>query len=337
MFYRDDKLSLVNKIKHKLHWKSKDLLFNTGLSSPGMNKASGSRILVYHNVTMQGNRDLNSRFISALEFEKQLVEMKKHWQIVPLKKIVTGETEPGKFSVALTFDDGLANNLHTILPLLEKYEVPAAFFVTSAPATGAAILWPDLVDLVSFYFHEPLTIKGEKFISKNKRYYSANSHVSLNEACIKKGSDFIREMINAFPPEAMKFKNDERLTHYWKLMNPGEIKKLAASPLVTIGSHGQTHCSLTHVTAEEAGSELKDSKQWLGSLVQKEVDLFAYPFGHYNDELVRLAASCGYTQHLLVDYTSAEDKTKKHLHARMGNNPYISWKSQLHAYAKGKY
>lgn len=37
----------------------------------------------------------------------------------------------GESGVLLTFDDGYANNVTNVLPLLEEYEVPAVFFVTT--------------------------------------------------------------------------------------------------------------------------------------------------------------------------------------------------------------
>jgi peptidoglycan/xylan/chitin deacetylase (PgdA/CDA1 family) len=120
-------------------------------------------------------------------------------------------------------------------------------------------------------------------------------------------------------------------------MNTEETRKISNSPLVTIGSHGRSHCSLPHVTIEQAKDEMIHSKRWLEEITQKEVSFFAWPFGHYNSELVNLASGCGYSHQLLIDYLSDEDKRDERLKRRLGNNPFISYQSQLHAFIIGKY
>lgn len=329
-------MRLTDKIKHRLYWKSRDLAFASGIASP-VKKQQGTCIGVYHNVTPRGNSNYNSRFLSEAEFEKQLVLLKKNCRVLSLKQLMNGGYGKTEFCIALTFDDGLANNLYSVLPLLEKHEIPATFFVTSAPENGTGILWPDFLDLASFAFSGDLRIGSQKFVKKGRRYYSASNGKSLSQICIEQGPEFCSEMIEAFPAIAADFKKENENEACWRLLNREEIARLAASPFVTIGSHGQTHSSLVHLSPAQAEAELKHSKQWLEAVVSYEIDTFAYPFGHYNKELIEIAKRCGYRHQLIVDYNTPADEKLPGIYKRVGNNYKLSAASQLHAFNRGKY
>ena len=58
-----------------------------------------------------------------------------------------------------------------------------------------------------------------------------------------------------------------------------QLKEMAANPLVTIGSHGCTHRHLSKLADDEARREIFKSKKILESIIKREVDLIAYPFG----------------------------------------------------------
>jgi peptidoglycan/xylan/chitin deacetylase (PgdA/CDA1 family) len=98
-------------------------IFGTGLK----NRAS---ILMYHSV---GN---NGAFFTVTpgNFERQLAEIKKR----KLKTIKLGELvdllkkkEDISNTVCITFDDGYRDNLEIALPILEKYQIPASFFIAT--------------------------------------------------------------------------------------------------------------------------------------------------------------------------------------------------------------
>ena len=67
-----------------------------------------------------------------------------------------------------------------------------------------------------------------------------------------------------------------------------QLRELAADPLVTIGSHGITHAILKGMPAEEQLREFVESKRILQEITGKEVRVFAYSHGQYNQTTLNL-------------------------------------------------
>lgn len=77
-------------------------------------------------------------------------------------------------------------------------------------------------------------------------------------------------------------------------LNDEQVKFLANSGLVEIGSHTMTHANLDKLNDAECLAELTESKQQLEQLIQQPVTSFAYPFGIYSARDVALAKQAGY-------------------------------------------
>jgi peptidoglycan/xylan/chitin deacetylase (PgdA/CDA1 family) len=80
-------------------------------------------------------------------------------------------------------------------------------------------------------------------------------------------------------------------------LNREELKRLAASPCIEIGSHTVTHCRFTALAPEAQREELAASKRSLEEIIGKTVDIVSYPFGAAGDfsrETMRLTAEAGY-------------------------------------------
>ena len=59
--------------------------------------------------------------------------------------------------------------------------------------------------------------------------------------------------------------------------------------------------------------ELVISKKMLEQAIGKEVNMFAYPDGSYNSEVMQIAEEAGYKYQLAVNYRSNEDKKDKRI------------------------
>lgn len=67
-----------------------------------------------------------------------------------------------------------------------------------------------------------------------------------------------------------------------------ELRKMAADPLVTVGSHGVTHDIFKGMDTEKQKEELLRSKETLQKIINKDVELFAYSHGQYEALTLRL-------------------------------------------------
>ena len=78
-------------------------------------------------------------------------------------------------------------------------------------------------------------------------------------------------------------------------LNDEQVKFLAQSGVVEIGSHTLTHANLSKLSDEECLAELTQSKQALEIITQQLVMSFAYPFGIYSERDVEMAKQAGYS------------------------------------------
>jgi peptidoglycan-N-acetylglucosamine deacetylase len=61
-----------------------------------------------------------------------------------------------------------------------------------------------------------------------------------------------------------------------------------------IGSHASTHKDLTLMTNQQIFEELRTSKRVLEVITQKEIVGLSYPYGRFNQEVVKMAINAGY-------------------------------------------
>jgi len=89
------------------------------------------RILMYHMIAphRRGAR-FNGLRVPPEQFEKQLCWLREHgWHCVTVSELIEqADNLPAK-TVAITFDDGYADNCVTALPLLEKYDCKATLYL----------------------------------------------------------------------------------------------------------------------------------------------------------------------------------------------------------------
>ena len=78
-------------------------------------------------------------------------------------------------------------------------------------------------------------------------------------------------------------------------LNNAEVQEMIDSLSIEVASHSVSHSSLIEITdSMTIKSELVFSKQILESLFGQKIITFVYPYGKYDDQVLRLTAEAGY-------------------------------------------
>lgn len=324
---------LVARLRHRALLQGLDLLGRVGLGGLSPALRPGGGILCLHGLVEEAGPRLPGRFLSVDRFEALVDWLARHAAVIPLDRYFAGERHPERFTVALTFDDGHASLLDLALPRLAAADLPATVFVTTAAADGREFLWPDLVDLAPLVDRRPVEIGGERFVPGLRgEFVSADDGVSLKGRCRRSPWSFVGPVCDALAPR-LDATARARFERRWRLLDLPALRRLAADPRVTLGTHGRRHLSLAHLPAGEAEEELVASKRWLESTIDRPVTAVAFPDGSWNEEVLALARSAGYRQLLGVE--DAPDRGD--LRGRLTADPRASAFAQAWCLAAGRY
>lgn len=314
-------MNLIQRIKHQ----TKDRLIRQGWWKMPSFKAGEGCILMYHGIDLTASTRFNHRFISRDQFEQHLGYFKEHFHVVPVADFVAGERHPNRFTLALSFDDGHRNNYTYAWPLLEKYELPATFYVTGLRSAGEDIMWADMLDLSAGLVEEVIEIEGVSFIKDEQTQQLKSEDGTWLKDWIKSdrkgGYGRKGQMKQALLDAVGNIQQQDQWRDYWELMTGKQISEISESAFVKIGAHGYWHNNLGMIPLEDARQELKQVKTYLEELCPYPIEEIAYPDGSYSRELLDLAETMGYTTQLAVNYRHPEDKEDARIVDRFGIYP----------------
>jgi peptidoglycan/xylan/chitin deacetylase (PgdA/CDA1 family) len=207
-------------------------------------------------------------------------------------------------AVAVTFDDGYRDNLHTAKPLLERHAVPATVFVASGyVGAGREFWWDELERLLvaGTPAGRPGTasVDGERIAvgSKAERAAAyARLAAELRRASLRRRDDALAALRAwAGEPEGGRPRPDRLAVDH------DELRRLDGGA-VEVGAHTRHHLSLAAHPAETQRADLlggtADLQEWLA----RPVPLLAYPFGSPGDvdaKTMSLARRAGFSAAVL--------------------------------------
>lgn len=259
---------------------------------------AGSRgrlsILIYHRVLAQAD-PLAPDVPDARAFEMQMRWVRAWFNVMPLRRAVdllyAGRIPPR--ALAITFDDGYADNEEIAAPILRRLGMSATFFISTGYLDGGC-MWNDrIIEAVRTCRRDSLDLgwiglEGIELTSQVFRQRAVGT---------------ILERIKHLPP-AERSAAVERIeslagtrTRPVLMMATDQVRRLRSQGM-EIGAHTVTHPILTRLDDRSARDEMLRGKQHLEDLLDEAVELFAYPNGapgrDYAAAHVAIAAECGF-------------------------------------------
>lgn len=211
---------------------------------------------------------------------------------------------------AFTFDDGYADNLTRALPVMERFNASFTVYVTSGMITGEIdAWWLGLTALIRSRDHIQLPAIGRRFDcadpASKKRTYAAITEL------INSNADACAALRRAFADSGI----DCRALARSEGLSAEQLRRLANSPLVTIGAHGVRHVELTAVSTNEVEREMTVGRRLLEDIIGHEVVHFAYPFGAAGLREAKIARSLGFRTAVTTQRGTLFPEHLDHLHA----------------------
>lgn len=248
---------------------------------------------MYHRIAEAGP-DPFGICVHPERFVEHLESLQDHADIVPLNSIRERSSD---VRVAITFDDGYADNATTARTVLESAAAYATFFVvTGALGTGREFWWDSLEQLVT---NLPKTASGMDVSVSERvtvRLQAGNSsdrqHTlqTLHSALMLHSRSEIEGFLDRLAGE-VGVALTGRATH--RPMGLEELTELSRSPIAEIGAHSISHPVLAALHPEEQRKEIAGSRQHLEEQLNAPVRAFAYPYGEYGEATPELVKDSG--------------------------------------------
>lgn len=242
-------------------------------------------ILMYHGVTgtpvaeglLQNSEE---KHYSIDTFRQHLKTIKRWRRAIPLHEMVEGLRSGNDLqnTVAITFDDGYENNFLYAAPALADFNLPAAFFLSTAIIGTKQCMWTDRVEIML-----------DRTRANCVRLDPANKALPLYSLQDKRRAlSTIKAAIKQLPHAQLAVRLDDIADQLkireiepdgdYKFMDWDQARSLAGAGF-EIGAHTVNHPILSRIPFEEAKREILESRDKVKTELGQCSTTFCYPNG----------------------------------------------------------
>ena len=240
--------------------------------------------------------------VEPYHFEQQMEYLAQNFNIVSMDEIKYHLKTLRPFkprSIALTFDGGYSDVLYTAKDVLQRYNISATVFTSTAHIIeGGHYWWKELEDyLIANHFQGRLELEIDRQICKWPLVTQLDRFRAYD--------DFYSILSNKTPPEQKKiieqltakldFEADELDNH--GIMSAQELRKLEEGRLITIGGHTHSYIKLSALPRWRQIEEILRNKDILEEILGHNIEYFSYPFGNddsYTTDTIDILKKIGY-------------------------------------------
>jgi peptidoglycan/xylan/chitin deacetylase (PgdA/CDA1 family) len=281
-------------------------------------------ILMYHRIAEEPV-DPWALAVAPARFEEQLLVLRRTRHLLPLmdfiRQLMAG-TLPAH-SVAVTFDDGYADNLMAAKPRLAAADVPATVFLITGYLDRPGQFWWD--ELAALVLREKGAQKYELRVGGHTMHFDLRGRRDAGKwragrAVTRRKEAYLRlwqalqgldePARQAVMSELRVFAGPDLRADSSRAMTRQEVLALIGDRLITIGAHTVTHPILTELEIACCTNEIMESRRACEALSGAQVSGFAYPYGKFDPTVRSAIESAGFAYACSTRYgpvTSASD------------------------------
>lgn len=232
--------------------------------------------LIFHRVLPEADFLIPSE-ATVESFDMQMGLLKSVFNVLPLPEAVArlkAGTLPAR-AAAITFDDGYADNFTHALPILQKHELHATFFIATAYLNGGRMFNDTVIESIR---RSPLTQLDLSDLGLGIHDLGSNAAKAAAVAQILPRVKYLPldERENTVARLAAHAGVDRLPDNL--MMTTAQLMQLHAAGM-EIGGHTHHHPILARLDQTESQTEIATGKAWLEETLADRVRLFAYPNG----------------------------------------------------------
>jgi peptidoglycan/xylan/chitin deacetylase (PgdA/CDA1 family) len=276
-------------------------LFAAGVTAPGRSGNDRLTVVSFHRVLPPSQRaeyPLPGLAVTPSLFEWLLDWFSRHYvcdtlagSLRRLEQRRDGEPP----LLAITFDDGQADNYHHAAPALARARLRATFFVPVAAVARGELLWHDRLAYASRRAFE-LESEGASAALGSLAGSSprGNPCQAAREAVARAKRMAPAERLQRI--ESIEALIGGAARPDWEGMMTFEQLAELAGAGHEIGSHSMTHALLPQCSDVELEQEIASSRRVLEDRLGIQVESFCYPNGDFDERAVDVVRLAGYRQ-----------------------------------------
>lgn len=252
-------------------------------------------VLMYHRIA-DVSSDIWDLAVSPANFEEQL-QVLKRYNVISLEKLndLIKHQKNIKNNVSITFDDGYRDNYTAAKPLLEQYNLPATFFITTKFIGSQTEFWWDALQRICL---ESANLPSNLEINTPVKF---SLQIGFEDHETKPSELYLQlcEILKKLPAQEHqaliayleKWASNHNKRAAYLQMNEEELLALNANRLFTIGAHTKTHPFLPNFSYNYQEEEINNGINNLEQLIKDKIKYFAYPHGGCNEDTLKIIAN----------------------------------------------